>query len=186
MSKDFEERLNAALARQEAKERASDSELEDRKRSEGAQEEIINSAVEDWNSRIMPSINSCIRRANDILNTKGFRLHSASASLYRIIHPSRHPPSLDFPGVEITAVHQTGPIALQLAGAAPSKPTGQDMEQSPRLQLGIIGPNARFTVMFNYEVKRHKPMDTKDVKEEDIENTIAEFLEAVIAGEARV
>jgi hypothetical protein len=29
-------------------------------------------------------------------------------------------------------------------------------------------------------------MDTKDVKEEDIENTVAEFLEAVIAGEARM
>ena len=60
------------------------------------------------------------------------------------------------------------------------------MAQSPRLQLGIIGPNARFTVMFNYEAKRPEPMDTKDVKEEDIENTVAEFLEAVIAGEARV
>jgi hypothetical protein len=186
MSKNFEERLKAALARREAKERASESELEDRKRSEEIQEEILDSAIEDWNSRILPSINSCIRRANDILNTKDFRLHSASASLYRIIHPTRHPPWLDFPGVEITAIHQTGPIALQLAGAARSKPTGQDMAQSPRLQLGIIGPNARFTVMFNYEAKRHEPMDTKDVKEEDIENTVAEFLEAVIAGEARV
>ena len=186
MSKDFEERLKAALARREAKERVSESELEDRKRSDGVQDAIVNSAVEDWNSRILPSINSCIRRANDILNTKDFRLHSASASLYRIVRPTRHPPSLDFPGVEIIAVHQTGPIALQLAGAARSKPTGQDMEQSPRLQLGIIGPNARFTVMFNYEAKRHAPMDTKDVKEEDIENTVAEFLEAVIAGEARV
>jgi hypothetical protein len=103
-----------------------------------------------------------------------------------VLFTRRHPPSLDFPGVEITAIHQTGPIAPQLAGAARSKPTGQDMAQSPRLQLGIIGPNARFTVMFNYEAKRHEPMDTKDVKEEDIENTVAEFLEAVIAGEARV
>ena len=40
--------------------------------------------------------------------------------------------------------------------------------------------------MFNYKAKRHEPMDTKDVKEEDIENTVAELLEAVIAGEARV
>jgi hypothetical protein len=186
MSKDFEERLNAALARQETKERASESQLEDRKRSEGVQEEIINSAIEDWNSRILPSINSCIRRANDILNTKGLRLHSASASLYRIIQPARHTPPLDFPGVELTAVHETGPITPQLAGATLPKPTGQGIEQSPRLQLGIIGPNARFTVRFNYAAKRHIRMDTKDVKEEDIENTVAEFLEAVIAGDARV
>src|SRR5580704_2006148 len=115
MSKNFEERLNAALERREAKERVSESELEDRKRSEGVQEETLNSAIEDWNSRILPSVNSCIRRANDVLDTKGFRLHSASASLYRIIQPTRHPPSLDFPGVEITVIHQTGPIALQLA-----------------------------------------------------------------------
>jgi hypothetical protein len=186
MSKDFEERLEAALARREAKERASESELEDRKRSEGIQEEIINGAIEDWNSRILPSVKYYIRRANDILDTNGFRLRSASTSLYRIVHPTRHPPSLDFPGVEITAVHQTGPIALQLAGAARSKPMGQDMSQSPRVQLGIIGPEAKFTVMFNYKAKRREPMDTTDVKEEDLENTVAEFLEAVIAGEARV
>jgi hypothetical protein len=40
--------------------------------------------------------------------------------------------------------------------------------------------------MFNYEAKRQEPMDAKEVGEEDIENTIAEFLEAVIAREARV
>jgi hypothetical protein len=184
-SKDFEERLKAALVRREARERASESALEDRTRDEGVQEKIISSAIEDWNSRILPSINRCIRRANDILGTKGFRLRSAPASLYRIVHPTRQPPSLDFPGVEITAIHQTDPIALQL-GPAPSKPTGQDMAQLPRLQLGINGPHARFTVMFNYEAKRQEPMDAKEVGEEDIENTIAEFLEAVIAREAWV
>jgi hypothetical protein len=45
MSKDFEERLKAALARREAKERASESELEDRRRSEGIQKEIVNRAI---------------------------------------------------------------------------------------------------------------------------------------------
>jgi hypothetical protein len=107
MSRNFEERLKAALAQREAKERASESELEDRKRNEGIQEELINSAIEDWNSRILPSINSCIRQANDMLDTKSFQLHSASASLYRIVQPTRHPPSLDFPGVEVTAIRQT-------------------------------------------------------------------------------
>ena len=147
--------------------------MEDRKLSEGIQEELINSAIEDWNSRILPSINSCIRQANDILNTNSFRF---SASLYRIVHPTRHPPSLDLPGVEITAIDQTRPIALRRAGAARSKPS-QDMAQSPRLQLGIIGPDTRFTVMFNYEAKRHEPKDTNDVREEDIENTVAESWE---------
>ena len=129
MSKNIEERLKAALSRREAKERASESELEDRKRSEGVQEEILNSAIEDWNSRILPSVNSCIRQANDILNTKDFRLHSASASLYRIIHPTRHPPSLDFQ-------HRTRSNRSTACWRCSVETHGSRMAQSPRLQLG--------------------------------------------------
>jgi hypothetical protein len=166
VSKEFEERLEAAAERLKAKRQHTESEGELRRLTVAALE---SGAIRDWNDTVEPLIARSIRQANESLQAEGFFLSSNPETSVSVGYPH-----VTLPAVVITASYKEPPKR----GI-----TDRTTEGSLKLRIGL-SVNSHVTVTtFHYNPKKRKfkNINIKNFGEYEIEAAIGDFVDALAA-----
>jgi hypothetical protein len=167
VSKEFEERLEAAAGRLTAKRQREEGEDEHRRLRNAVLE---SAAIQDWIDRVEPLLARSIVQANESLQAERFFLNSTPEISVPVAAPD-----VRFPAVVITASYK-GPPKRGI--------TDQTTEEgSLKLRIGLSVNSDVTVTTFHYNPKKREfqNINIKNFGEYEIEAAIGDFVDALAA-----